>query len=181
MSEFEFLFVLISIIFGLALTQIMSGTVRSLYDREFTEDQIVYTLFVTVLVVIDWWVSFSFNLIEQWDFGTFLVLVLWAMVHYGMVAALYPPTSKPLTFERRRHLFLWAYIGMRIADIGLTAVRGSLLTPWYYLPFIFHYIFISGIGLHFNAKWLHRCIAWWFLISMLIWALYVRTLLSEIV
>ncbi|MDG1906862.1 MAG: hypothetical protein P8I38_14675 [Arenicella sp.] len=180
MSEFEFLIVLVSIVFGVALTQIMSGAVRSFYEGTLNEIQILYTLTLTLILVIDWWVSFSFNLVEKWEFGTFLLLVLWAMVHYVMVAALYPPISKSLAFERRRQSFFWAFIVMLIADGVLTAVRGSLFEPWYYLPFILHYIVIVVIGLRFDAVWLHRIIAWWLPISFLIWALYVRTLLSEV-
>ncbi len=182
MTEFEFLSVLISIIFGLALTQIMSGAVRSLYNGEFNENQIVYTFFTIVVLVLDWWVSFSWNINPQWSFGTFLVLVLWAMSHYGIAAAMYPPTTeKSWSFVRRRRYFLAAFIVMVCLDILTTAVRGSLFTPWYYLPFVGHFILVSGIGVYFDTNRLHRFIAWWLLITVLSWSLLVRTLLSELV
>ena len=160
----------------------MSGAVRSLYIGEFNENQIVYTFFTIVVLVLDWWVSFSWNINPQWSFGTFLVLVLWAMSHYGMAAAMYPPTTeKSWTFERRRRYFLAAFIVMVCLDILTTAVRGALFTPWYYFPFVAHFIVVSGIGLYFDTNKLHRFIAWWLLITVLSWALFVRTLLSELV
>ena len=182
MTEFEYLSVLISIIFGLALTQIMSGAVRSLYTGEMNENQVVYTLFAIVVFVLNWWVSFSWNLNPQWSFGTFLILVLWAMTHYGMAAAMYPPaTTKSWTFERRRRYFLAAFIGTCILDIMSTATRGALFTPWYYLPFIAHLIVVSGIGVYFDTNRVHRIVAWWLLITIASWSLLVRTLLSELV
>ncbi len=181
MSEFEFIVVLVSIVFGVALTHIMSGAVRSFYEGTLNEIQILYTGTITLILVINWWVAFSFNLVEKWEFGVFLLFVLWAMVHYVMVAALYPPAPISLSFERRRNFFHWAFLVMLAADVLLTAVRGSLFEPWYYLPFVLHYGVICIVALRFEGKWLHRIIAWWFLISFLAWALYVRTLLSEIV
>lgn len=160
----------------------MSGAVQSFYKGEWNENQIVYTLFAILIFVINWWVSFSWNLIDQWSFSAFIVLVLYAMSHYGMAVAMYPPTTiEAWTFERRRRYFLAAFILTACFDILSTAVRGALFTPWYYLPFIGHLVLVSGIGMYFDTTKIHRIIAWWLLIVILSWSLIVRNLLSELV
>lgn len=45
MTEFEFLSVLISIIFGLGLTHVLTGSMRYIYARRATEARLVYSLF----------------------------------------------------------------------------------------------------------------------------------------
>jgi hypothetical protein len=49
MTEFEFLSVLISMIFGLGLTHALAGTMRYVYVGRATEQRLVYSLFALVV------------------------------------------------------------------------------------------------------------------------------------
>lgn len=43
MSEFEVLAVMMSIIFGLALTHVLSGTMQALFKREYDQARLVWS------------------------------------------------------------------------------------------------------------------------------------------
>ena len=69
MTEFEFLSVLISMIFGLGLTHVLAGTMRYVYAGRATEQRLVYSLFAKSSAVhrlVSWWFLIS--------------LVTWALV-----------------------------------------------------------------------------------------------------
>jgi hypothetical protein len=68
MTEFEFLSVTISIIFGLNLTHVLAGTMRYIFAGRSNELRLVYSLFAllailvpstTVQRVVSWWFLFS--------------------------------------------------------------------------------------------------------------------------
>jgi len=63
-------------------------------------------------------------------------------------------------------------------DILQTAMRGNLFEPWYYLPFVGHYIVLSGAGYFINSGAFHCVLSTWFLVSILTWALVVRRFLA---
>ena len=48
MSEFEFVAVLLSIIFGLAITQVLAGTVRLLYGDHIDDVHLAWALMIIV-------------------------------------------------------------------------------------------------------------------------------------
>jgi hypothetical protein len=178
-TEFEYLSVLISVIFGLGLTHILTGSIRAIYARRVSELQLVYSAFVLVVLVLDWWVAFAWRDHPHWSFDAFLLMVFWAIANFVMAITLYPPTSGGSDeFDSHRHWFLWSFVVMALFDIAQMAVRGDLFHPWYYLPFVGHYIVLSLVAIKLRAPWVQRAIAWWFLGSMLTWALVVRRFLA---
>ena len=178
MTEFEFLSVLISIIFGLALTHILSGSIRAIYAGRTTENHLVYTGFVLVVMVLNWWVIFSWRDHQHWSFDVFLLLVFWAISHYVLAITLYPPgAATAADFEIHRRWFFCAFIAMALLDIGQTAMRGDLFRPWYYLLFVLHYAVLAILALKVSSKLFQRVLSWWFLLSILIWSLMVRRFL----
>ncbi len=175
MSEFEFLSVLISIIIGLGLTHILTGLVRDIFAGRATENHVIYTIFVIIVLVLNWWVIFSWRNHPSWSFDAFLVLVSWAISHYVIAITLYPPKgSDSGHFETHRHWFLWSLFAMTMLDIGQTAMRGDIFRPWYYLVFVLHISVLSAIGAVSKSDLFHRILGWWFLIGILTWALVVR-------
>jgi hypothetical protein len=175
MTEFEYLSVLTSIIFGLAFTHILTGSIRAIYARRLGEIHLVYTVFVLVLLVLNWWVAFSWRDHPQWSFDAFLLMVFWSIANFLMAITLYPPsTAGAADFDSHRSWFLWAFLFMGVFDIAQTAMQGSLFHPWYYLPFVGHYIVLALLGIRFKQPAFQRALGWWLLISILLWSLIVR-------
>jgi hypothetical protein len=179
MSEFDFLSVLVSILFGLGLAHLCSGVVQLAYRRHVTEEHLVYTGFVFVVLVLNWWVFFSWHTQQKWTFDAFLILTLWALCFYAMAITLYPPDSQAApTFNTHHRWFLWALIVAVFFDITQSGMRGNLFALWYYLPFTLHYAVLALISIKWNNRVVRRLVAWWFLLSMTAWALVVRKFLA---
>jgi len=66
MSKFEFLAVFISIIFGLSLTHVLSGAMRSIYRGTFEQSHLVLTGFILIVLVLNWWMTFARSNQEIW-------------------------------------------------------------------------------------------------------------------
>lgn len=178
MSEFEFLSVLISIIIGLGLTHILTGSMRAIFGGRATENQLVYTAFVILVLVLNWWVIFSWRDHQNWSFDAFLVLIVWAISHFIVAITLYPPYGNdPVPFEANRRWFLWSFFAMTLLDIAQTFARGDLFEPWYYLAFVLHFSVLALVGIFFQSPVIHRLLSWWFLVVILTWSLGVRRFL----
>ena len=127
MSKFEYLAVIISIIFGISLTHILAGTIRSAYRREADQTHFVLTAFLFLVLILNWWTGYSWADQDVWSFELFLVIIIWAISHYVAAITLYPPQSagSEAPFEFRRSWFLWAFAGTCLADILQTAARAE--------------------------------------------------------
>jgi hypothetical protein len=179
MSKFEFLAVFVSIIFGLSLTHVLSGTMRSIYRQTFEQSHLVLTGFILMVLVLNWWMTFAWRDQEVWTLDLFLIMIAWAISHYVVAITLYPPDSPGgLGFEQRRAWFFGAFIAVTVTDIGQTAARGGLLNPPAYLPFVLHYAVLSTVAIFYKHPVFHKLLAWYFLISMSTWALVVRRFLE---
>jgi len=176
MSEFEYLAVFMSIIFGISTTHIMAGVIRSIYRGELNHTHFVLTAFFFLVLILDWWTGFKWAEKESWNFIYFGVIVVWSMAHYIGAITLYPPSSAGVEhpFEYRHNWFLWAFIGVASMDIVQTATRGDLFTLPAYLPFVGHYILVSLVALYVNKPMFHRVMAWYLLLTTISWSLIAR-------
>jgi len=176
MSEFEYLAVFMSIIFGISTTHILSGVIRSIYRGQLDQTHFVLTAFFFVVLILDWWTGIKWRDLETWTFGSFLVIVIWSISHYIGAITLYPPQSAGVEhpFEYRRNWFLWAFVGVASMDIVQTAMRGDLFTPWTYLPFVAHYIVVALLAITVNRPLFHRWMAWYLLLTTISWSFIVR-------
>ena len=179
MSEFEFLAVMMSIIFGLALTHVLSGTMQALFKREYDQARLVWSAFACLIMVLNWWTFFAWNDHDYWSFDIFLALIIWAVGHYVLANSLYPPGyTDRLRFSDIRWRVHSAFIFTVVMDIVVTAIRGDLFKPWFYLPYVGVYALISGISIPARSERFQIVVAWCFLIVMLFWSLLVRKFLA---
>lgn len=144
MSEFEFISILISIIIGLGITNLLSGAGRAFYRRQknpIDEVHMVLTVSTLLILVLNWWVSFSWRNETNWSYEEFLVLIVWTISLYMLTIFLYPPDLS----EEEAHRNVWtqnrvgyysAFIGICVFDILQTGIRGDLLHPVWYLSFV---------------------------------------------
>ena len=180
MSEFEYLAVFVSIIFGISVTHVLAGVIRSFYRGQRDETHFVLSAFFFLVLILDWWTGFYWQDQAVWSFDLFLIIILWSVAHYVGAITLYPPLSAGVEhpFEYRRNWFLWAFIGVASMDIVQTWARGDLFTPWAYLPFVSHYIVVSLLAIVVNRPGFHRGMAWYLLASTTVWSFVVRRFLE---
>ena len=79
MGQFEYLSVLVSIIIGLALTQLLSGSARLIQLRHRVRMHATTLCWMAVLLLVDtqiWWASFERRGSQDWNFFLFLLYLL---------------------------------------------------------------------------------------------------------
>jgi hypothetical protein len=180
MTEFEYLAVFMSIIFGISTTHILTGAIRSIYRGQVNHTHFVLTAFFFFVLILNWWVGFKWAQNEIWHFGHFIVIVIWSISHYVAAITLYPPqaASAEHPFEYRHNWFLIAFSAAAALDIAQTSVRGDLFNPPAYLPFVSHYIVVSMIAIFINKKMFHRVLAWYLLLVTITWTFIQRFFLN---
>ncbi len=180
MSKFEYLAVIVSIIFGISVTHILAGLIRSIYRRQIDETHFVLTAFFFLVLILNWWTGYSWESQEIWSYELFLVIITWSVTHYLAAITLYPPQAAGFEqpFEYRRNWFFWAFIGVALTDILQTAARGDAFTPRVYLPFVLHYVAVGFLAIFVNKPSFQRWVAWYLLLSIAIWSFAVRRFLA---
>ena len=179
MTQFEFISVFISIIFGLALAHLLTGLIQQIYRGRISYQRVAYTLLTLTAIILQWWVLFLWKGTPVWTFETFFVLVLWALAFFSLAVSLYPPGSKPEDrFAGHRRAYLRIWIGALALDLLQTGLRGDLMQPPYYIPFIAHYMLLAALAIQIDSTAFQRIIATYMPLSLLVWAFIVRHLVT---
>ena len=186
MTEFEYLAVLVSIILGLGITHLLLGVGRMIHRRtDMALDPVhsMWTFSAFIILILNWWVFFRSQSLSTWTFDVFFIVIAWAVLIYLMVVVLFPPgilgdENYGEVFERNRRWFLGLWVIFNFSDIGLTALRGDLMDPPLYLPFVLHFAVLGSIGMLVNSRRYHLFFAAYVLFISLVWALLVRRLLA---
>ena len=180
MSEFEFIAVLLSIIFGLGLANLLSGMMQAFLRRELTDTRVAWSVFVGNLLLVDWWLLFRWSDHVTWRFHEFLYLVIWATVHFLMAVSIYPyKFLSEHSEELQRKFVIASFYTVAALDIGENYVRGNLFEPWYYLILIFYLSVVAALPLLISKPWAMRFSGWVLAVSLLIWSIVVRSVLSS--
>jgi hypothetical protein len=178
MSEFEFLAVLLSIVFGLALTQVLSGTLRLFYEDRVDDVHLAWALVVVVALIVNWWGFFEWSGEERWRFELYAFLMAWATSHYALAATLFPiDLTTRVEPERRRKVFLVAFLVVLLIDVIEAGLRDGLFSPWYYLPIVATWALAASVALAVRQQRIERVSAWYILLSVLFFALVARRVL----
>jgi hypothetical protein len=180
MSKFEFIAVLLSIIFALAIANLLSGMLQAFLRRELTDTRLAWSILVGNLLLLDWWVFFRWSDHTDWRFYEFLYLAIWAIIHYLMAVSLYPHKFlAEYSGELQRKFVLISLLGLSALDVGEKFVLGDLFDPWYYLLMILHVVTFVTLPLLISRPWVMRASGWILAVSMLIWSVVVRGVLGD--
>jgi hypothetical protein len=100
-----------------------------------------------------------------------------------LTVVLYPPDirgdeSYDDLFERNRKWLFGTFVVFILLDIAQTAVRGELFQPKIYLPFVLHYAGLAAIGIPLANKRYQSFFAWYMLVTLALWCLFVRRFLG---
>lgn len=137
MDKFEFIAVLVSIVFGFAITNLLTGMLRSYFQRDFSNSRLAWSLAVGMVLIANWWGFFRWSDNAEWTFPQFLFLVFWSTTHFLLAVSLYPyDFLDKYSEEMQRKFLLQAMLVVLAADMAENLVRGELFTPWYYPLFI---------------------------------------------
>ena len=173
-------------VIGLGITQLLRGVAQAVHERRTASldpAYLAWTGTVFLVMVVNWWVLFSWRTEEVWSFAVFLLLISWAVSLYLMVVFLYPPRKQAdqswrEVYEGNRRWFLSSFLALLVTDIWLTGIRGGLFDPPAYLPYVGHYCALLLVGLAVHHRRYHQFLAWYFLATLLTWSLIARRFLA---
>ncbi len=178
MDKFEFVAVLLSIIFGLAITNLLSGMLRAFFRKELTDTRVAWSLTVGLILLVNWWGFFRWSDHQEWQFVQFLFLMFWATVHYLLAVSIYPyDFLDNVTEELRRKFFLSAMFTIIVVDFFESLVRGEIFDPWFYPLFMVYLAVLVVVALVFPRPQVIRISGWVMFMSVLAWTTIIRGVL----
>jgi hypothetical protein len=136
MTQFEYLSVLVSIIVGLALTQLLSSAARLIQLRRRVRMHAPTLLWMPTLFLIDvqvWWVAFERRATTEWHFFGFLLYllipVMLFLLSYLVLPDLGDEDEADLrdNFDGNRGWFFGLLAGIGTVSLAEQALRVGLL------------------------------------------------------
>jgi hypothetical protein len=131
---FDYFGVLVSVIFGLALTHILRGLAKTLQLRRQCRTYVphlIWSLNVILFVLESWWGMFWWRNLADWTFDWFLFISFYAIVQFVWSYMLYPPeisegTDHDRFFFDNRQWFFGLAILVLLMDIPEVLVKAKL-------------------------------------------------------
>lgn len=106
MTAFEYLSVLLSIILGLAITQVLQGYRSLLLARanvRLYAPSLIWSGVILLFTTQAWWASFGLEDQREWRFETFLVIVLQMALIYMTAALVLPDVPDGAAIDLEMH------------------------------------------------------------------------------
>src|ERR1051326_185939 len=132
MDAFSYLSVLLSIVLGLAVTQLRGGFAALVHARGRitmywpVPVQMAATLLITVQV---WWAMFGMHNVHRWTFAGFLVVLAQAIAVYLMAAFIPPEVASDGRVDLREAYFREArwFFGSIVAALAISLLKNRVL------------------------------------------------------
>jgi hypothetical protein len=176
-SQFEFIFVLISIIAGLALAQLLSGMTRPPRNAAGRIDvtHVAFSAGTTVLLITVWWSTFRWQTYSPWTVVEFLLLCFYVSLFYVKAVILSPlRTPETPAFEQVRSKFYGVFALYCLVEPLVILVRDGELAPWYYVPMMFQFFVLSCLGIVWRNPNFDRFFSLWFVVVNIVWIFMAR-------
>lgn len=177
MSQFEFIFVLISIIAGLALAQLLSGMTRPPKSSVGKIDvtHVAFSAGTTVLLITVWWSTFRWQTYATWTVVEFLLLCFYISLFYVKAVILSPlRTAETPAFEQVRTKFYAVVAFYCIVEPVVIQVRDGELAPWYYVPMMVQFFILACLGIFLRNATFDRFYSLWFVAVNTAWIFLAR-------
>jgi hypothetical protein len=179
MSQFEFIFVLVSIVLALSLTRLLDGLGQVIQNRSKHQGidtvHLAFSIAVVILLVIVWWALFRWDNDSAWSYPRYLVIVLHMASFYALSIVLYPGREAGVPdFEQIRSSFYVVFAANTLLEILHTFLLGALFTPWYYLVITGCLAVLCIIGLVVQRRRADFLIGWSFVAVFGIWPFVAR-------
>jgi len=134
MTAFDYLSVLLSIVLGLAITQLLAGFAGMVRARDRmamywpVPVQMAAVFLITVQV---WWALFGLHNARDWTFGHFLIVLMQPVSLYLMAAIITPDLSGEGPFDLRALYFrerVWYFSAILFA-VAVSLAKNFVVNP----------------------------------------------------
>lgn len=150
MDAFSYLSVLLSIIIGLAMTQVLQGYRALLLSRgrvRFYPVPLVWSATVLVMATQSWWASFGLATHQSWTFVGFAVLLLQMVLLYLVAGIVLPDVApdQPLDLYAHYYREVVPLNALLLAMLGASIVKDRTIDGRWPTPenLLFHGLFAS--------------------------------------
>ncbi len=168
MDEFSYLSVLLSIIIGLAVTQILQGFRARMLSHTRVRRYWPVQVWCAILLIVCtqmWWAMFDLRHRADWNFDDFLVLLGHTILVYLLAGIVLPDFPEGKEVDLREHYFTQRrrFFSLLLATAVVSVLRDVVLN--HSLPertnLLFHigYIAIAVTGIASAREWLHKALA----------------------
>ena len=168
MDQFSYLSVLLSIIIGLAITQILKGYRGIMLSRARVQAYWPVLLWSAALLVANvqsWWASFGLREVRVWTFAKFAIVLVQTILQYMLAAIVLPDFFGSERVDLREHY--WAHarwllglsIGMLLASIAKDLILSGQLPEPLNLSFHVAFIAVAAVALVVRNETYHKLTA----------------------
>ena len=164
-QAFLYLAVLVSIIFGLAIQQVLLGYRDLILARErvtLFAPVLVWSVLLLLVVAQNWWESFGLAGRQDWAFAAFGTILLQAVIIFMLAAVVFPQDRNDAAIDLKAHYLRErrAFYLIAMAYVVSSPVR-ALVVDRTILPvadLAFHGVFLAAFALLavFRNVWLHQ-------------------------
>jgi hypothetical protein len=168
MDAFSYLSVLLSIILGLAITEVLQGFRGLMHARSRTVvywPVLAWGVLVIVIAVQGWWSMFGYREIPDWTFLGFSVVLLQTIAVYLLAALALPEARGDARVDLREHYYehrRW-FFAMLLAIVFVSLLKSLVLEDKLPRPadLAFHCVFavLSLSGIVIRAPRYHEALA----------------------
>lgn len=167
-ESFNYLSVLISIILGLAITQVLQAVRGLILTRKRVRlytPTVIWTALALLIAIQAWWASFSMHMRVTWNFLSLLVIVLQAISIYMIAALVLPDPKEENIVELREHYFahrIW-FFGALLGAVVFSLAKVLILTGHLAEPLDTNFQLIFGLAsvtaMMIDREWFHKALA----------------------
>ena len=166
MDAFSYLSVLLSIIIGLAITQVLQGYRSLLLNRRrivYFFPPLAWSACILLIAVQMWWSSFGLAGRAEWTFLAFSIILLQTVLFYMTAGLVLPDMPPGETIDLKAHYFresrpfyiLFLTIILVSLTKNITLDNGMSAGEW-----IFHGLFIAVglVAIATRRSWVHHVV-----------------------
>ncbi len=165
MDEFSYLSVLLSIILGLAITQILKGF-RGLRQSRMRVKlywpALTWAALLLLIYVQTWWAMFGLRSHHNWTFGAFAIVLLQTIVLYMLAGLVFPDffgedvVDLRVNYDAHRSWFFSLAILVGLVSIGKDFILDGALPEPRNLSFHLVFILTAAIAAITRREWYHK-------------------------
>jgi hypothetical protein len=168
MDAFSYLSVLLSIILGLAITQLLQGLGQLLQARQRVRWYWPAALWMATLLLVfvqSWWAMFALRSVQAWTFGAFAVVLLQTVLEYLLAALLAPMSFGEGEVDLRAHYFAQSrpFFGTLVLVLAVSILKDLVLSGAFpsapNLGFHLAWMVMGAVAMSTRAEWFHRLAA----------------------
>ncbi len=168
MTAFDYLSVLLSIVLGLALTQLLTGTARLIKARDRVRPYsppIIWMAVLFVVIVQSWWTMFGLREQSDWTILSFLVVMAHPVILFLMVELLVPEIDLQneidlrSAYERQAPLFFTAILMLLTASLLRPVVLNGRLAEALDVIMQGAFFASAAIAIFWRSSLYHRVLA----------------------